>query len=261
MGFKIVEGSPKADWFPVSCYSSPTVNTAYVGQIVSLVYDGVLTPGAAGAGPDVTSYPFGIVIATNNRTPVFNTTYNAEYVSSCITQATLATRDFAFHEGMTHKGERQAMVKVAILDPTCVIEGPIRNAAIGTAPGVVTCTTASTDGLESMVHGNADVALLANNNMYFCRSGANMGIYRKSYAASQTTPTFYSPWPEDWAVGDTFVAANVGIGRQKVDFDAAGMWIENSAALTNYYLVDVLSMNLETAGAEAMQFKFARQGY
>jgi hypothetical protein len=259
-GFKIVEGTPSVKWFPVSCGTAPTSNTVYEGQIVQFATGGVIALGAEDAGPVVSKYPFGIVVGTNNRTPLYNTTYNAQYITSVITQATLAARDFAFVEGMFPKSFPQAMAKVALIDPTCVIEGPIRNGGATTAPGVVTCTTASTDGLTSMVHGAADVALLANNNMYYCRSGADRGFYNMSYAGSQTTPTFYSPWPYDWTVGDTFVAINFGLGRQKIALDSTSQWINNAGALSNYYLVDVVSMDLTKAGEEKAQFRFSRQG-
>jgi hypothetical protein len=263
MGFKIVEGTPSEKWFPISAGTGPTGNTCYIGQIVKWQTGGILPLGAAAANPDVTYFPFGIVTGITDRNGgTFSSTYQAVGTSQVITQATALARDFFGQEGMWAKNQANTIVKVAILDPTCVIEGPIKNAAIGTAPGVVTCTTASTDGLSSMVHGNADVATVANNNMYYCRSGANAGFYNSSYAASQTTPTFYTPWQYDWAVGDTFCVTNVGLGRQKIQFDSASMWIENSAALTSYYfMVDVLSMDLSQSGKESAQFKFCRQGY
>lgn len=257
MAFKIIEGSPKTAWFPVGTYG-PGAFTVYLGSIVKFAYNGVECMGAAAAGPS-TIEPFGIVVGTDaypgNAT--YSSTTNTEYIASVITQATIAARNPAFHGGMAPVGDKRVYVKVALITPETILEGPIRNAAIGTAPTVVTCTTASSDGLTSMVHGAACFTPVANNSMYYCRSGANMGLYNQNYAASTTTPTFYSPWPEDWAVGDTFVAVNIGLGRQRIDFNATNNWVECSSGLSNYWPVDVSHMDLSVAGAEKLQFKFA----
>ena len=77
-----------------------------------------------------------------------------------------------------------------------------------------------------------------------------------SYAAHQTTPTFRLAWQNCWVVGDTFAVANVGMGRQVLQFDSASMWVESSAALTSYgFAVDVLSMDLSVANQETIQFR------
>ena len=264
MGFIIKEGSPKVGWFPASCGTGPTAVKFYMGQLVQWMYGGVYPLIAAVAKPEVTSFPFGVVLGFNvapgNAT--YDSTYKCEYASSVITQATLLAKagNVAFAEGMIQKGELQLMVKVGIIAPDCtVLEGPICSGTFGTAPTVVTATTADTDGLSGMVHGTADATFVANNNMYYCHSGKNQGVYRMSYAASATTPTFYSPWPNVWAVGDTYVATNMGIGRQYVEFGTAGvgMFIDNTDNLTHAFVVNVHSMNLETAGKETAQFSFA----
>lgn len=260
MAFKVVKNPVHVGWFPISAGTSPTANTAYIGQIVKWQTGGILPIGAAAANPDVTYYPFGVVIGLNDREPVSDST--GQYGTAATTQALSIARDCAFQEGMFSKGDSQALALVALIDANTILEGPICNAARATAPGVVTCTTASSDGLSSMVHGSSDVTTVANNNMYYCRSGANAGLYRMSYAASQTTPTFYNCWPYDWAVGDTFCVTNVGLGRQLLQLDSTAMWVENSAALTSYYyVVTVNSMDLTKAGAETIQFRFTRAGY
>ena len=258
MGFHIVKtDSQNSYWLPVG-YPT-TTDTVYVGAIVKWSYNGVVPLGGAGANPDVTNYPLGIVRALNNRTPAYSSTYNAEYVASVQSQALQLARDWAFQEGMYSKSDPQPLALVDIITPSTVIEGPIRNAAIGTAPGVVTFTTGCAAGITGGVHGNADVALLANNNMYYARTGLNRGLCRGSYANSQTTPTFYTAWPYAIAIGDTMVATNVGLGEQKIDFNVENLWVENSAALTNYFSVFVLSMDLREAGKESLQFSFIKQ--
>lgn len=252
MSFKVVKGSPIVDWFPVAQGA-----TVYLGSIVQLAAgDGVSCIGAASGG-DVTPM-FGIVIGTDlypgNAT--WDSTYNTESIAAVTTQATIAARNPAFHGGMVPVGDKAAYVKVALLDHTCIVEGSIFETTYGVAPTVVTCTTASTDGLGSMVHGALTVTTRAYYNMYYCRSGANAGFYRISYAASTTTPTFYVAWPYDWAVGDTFVVVQMGLGRTKVMFNTVSTCIENGLDVnTNYYVVDCLNMDLSVAGKERAQFK------
>ena len=263
MGFKVVEGSPKVGWFPASCYNGPTAVKFYIGQLVCWFGGGVYPLIAAAAAPEVTTFPFGVVIGFNTQAPNFyDSTYKAEYATSVITKAGLIAKygQVVLTEGMMHKNELQLMLKVALIEPDCtVLEGPIYNGTAGTAVGVVTCNGVDTDGLTGMTHTASDATLVANNNMFYCRSGKNRGLYRMSYAASATTPTFYSPWPYSWVVSDTFAVTNIGIGRQYAEFGAAGvgMFISNSDDLAEAYVLNVHSMNLEVAGAETAQFTFA----
>jgi len=265
MGFKVVEGSPKVGWFPASCYNGPTVITYYIGQLVSWLGGGVYPLVAAAAAPEVTTFPFGVIIGFNTdpSTAVYNSTYQEEQASNVITQATLNAKSgkVAFTEGMMTKNEKQLMIKVALIKPDCtVLQGPIYKSTNGTAPGVVTCNGVDSNGLTGMTHTAADATLVANNNMYACRTGSNRGLYRTSYGvATATTPTFYSPWPYSWAIGDTFVAVNFGLGRQYVEFGAAGvgMFFDNADGLTEAYVVNVHSMKLMTVGQEHATFTFA----
>jgi len=242
---------------PINCGNGPTATTVYHGQIVYNPYDGVKTIIAAVAKPEIVCYPLGIVLGGNNRTPLFNSTYNANYISSVITQANLLAREFFGVEGMYSKGEPQAMAKIAVLDRSCVIEGPIAGTTVSTAPEVVTCDAVDTDGLTGMTHSALSWTPTANNNMFYCRSGKNMGLYRMSYAASTTTPTFYSPWPYSWVVGDTFAVVPVGIGRQYLEFyGGLGLWVSSTDDLTHAYAVEVIKLDLSVAGRETIQFKF-----
>lgn len=260
MGFSIVEGGvgvPSAKWFPVSCVTG-TGATVYEGQLVKLVDgDGIEPLTASGASPAVI-LPIGVVVAVNNRTPTFSTVCNANYATAQVTQATELARDYFGAEGMFSKGEPSTMAKVALIDRSTVLEGTIFKTSYGTAPTVLTLTTGSAAGITGFVHNTADSTLTTLNNMYYCRSGLNKGLYRSSYAGSATTPTFYRPWPYASSIGDTFVATPFGLGRQMMDFNSIGTFIDNAAAYGSsyYYKVDVLSINLATAGQEKAQFRF-----
>ena len=78
MGFEVVHGSPLKIWCPVDMADTGT-ETLYVGQLVKAGSDGVLNLGQASGIADLTNkvVPFGVVTGTNNKTPVFNSTYKA----------------------------------------------------------------------------------------------------------------------------------------------------------------------------------------
>lgn len=256
-GFRIVEGTPSVKWYAVQ--NSATV---YIGQIVQHCTCGVAVLDAANDAPQAAAngVPFGIVIGINNRTPTSNSTYSADYGTQVSTLATAAARDWYGVEGMWGKSDNQLFAKVALIDSTSIIEGPIFDTTYGTAPTVVTCTTADSNGLSGMIHSAGGAAnYAAYNAMYYCRSGNNKGIYRQpSAVATMTTPTFVQPWPNIWTVGDTFVVTGIGLGKQKLQTDAYSMFIDDNANNYggSYFPVFVVSMDLATAGQETAQFRF-----
>lgn len=257
-GFKIVHsghGEPKIYSFPVAAVGG-SANTVMVGQIVKYVDGSGIAPmGASSANTTQSVFPFGIVVAVNNRTPVSNSTYSTEYGTQVITQATELARDYFGAEGMWSKSDPQLLAKVAIIERSSVIEGPIMKTAYGTAPGILTVSTANATGV-TMVHNSGDMTYAANNCLYYCRTGLNAGLYRGSNSTSATTPTFLVPFPYAIAANDTFVASAVGLGtRQKINFDALSMYVDNAAAVTDYYPADVLQIDLSTAGQERVQFR------
>jgi len=261
MGFQVVKNPVHVGWYPVD-YNNVTAQTVYVGQFVTLgVADscsGVKPWAIAGAADTTTDHvPIGIVVGTNNRTPLFDaTTYKTEYITAVQSQANQLARDFYGAEGMFGKSDPQALVQVAFLGPQTVIKGQIFNAAYGTAPTVQTVTTGSTTGAGYTANAS-EFTPVAYNATFYCRSVANRGLYRVSYDPSTTTKTFYVYWPHDIAVGDTFVGSNMALGTCTAMFDSTGQFIDNSAAVatTNYIYVDVLELNLETAGSEYALFR------
>jgi hypothetical protein len=257
-GFSIVHsghGFPVTQWFPVAA-TGGSANTVLIGQIEKYTdATGVEPMGASSANTTQAVFPFGITIGVNRRTPTSNSTYSTESGTQAITQATELARDYFGAEGMWIKSDPQLLARIALIDRNTVIQGPIMKTAYGTAPGVVTVTTANSAG-TTMVHGAADMTTAANNNLYYCRTGLNAGLYRGSNSTSATTPTFNVPWPYAIAVGDTFCISSVGLGtRQKINFDALDMYVDNAAAVTNYYVADVLQIDLSTAGQERVQFR------
>lgn len=257
-GFEIVEGGSRPIWMPVD-YGSGGAATVYEGQLV--VAGAVATcQGVKGWTPagnaDTTAdqVPFGVVLGLNNKTPLYNSTYGA-YGTSVGTQATLLARDWRLAEGMWAKGDPALMALVAPITPATILKGRIFDSTWGTAPTLQTVTTGSTDGL-GFTGTTAGFTPVAYNATYYCRTGANKGLYRVSYDTSATVHTFYLPFPYDIAIGDTFVAANIGLGTVKMCLGGGGCFIDNNAAVGSDYLwADVLELNLETAGSEYAIFR------
>ena len=249
--FKVVKNPVWTDWFQVN-YNS----TVYVGELVKLVGSGIEALPAAAAGPAVI-YPMGVVVGVNDQVPTYDSTYKNNKIAGVATGALMAARKWTGTEGMNSKRESIPMAQVAIIGSNTVLKGRIYNAAYGTAPTVVTATTGSTLGATGMVHGASDAASVAYMHTYCGRSGLNRGFYRVPYSTSTTTPTFYAAWPNAWSIGDTYVVANLSVGRSKMQTDALGMYIDNAGATsTNYYDVDVYSLDLEVAGKENATFRF-----
>lgn len=264
-GFTVVSENYDVGWYPVH-YNSETL---YVGQIVTLDVGGPdyglkAWDVAGAADTTVNQCPFGIVLGFNNRTPVFNTTYKAEYGTSVSTQAAQLARDWVGAEGMWSKGDPALMAQVAILDSTTKIKGRIFHGSYGTACDTATVTTASTDG-STITTAARDYAGVAANTIWYCRSGANAGLYRVGYDTSTTAATFYITWPYDTAVGDVFVGVNLGLGVCKIDLDAVGTYIEQYADAnsfgTDYFWGRVLSVNLKEAGNEYAIFQLTPNNF
>ena len=260
--FTPLYGSPATIWIPVSRVSSAI--TLYVGQLVQFPVgqDGAI-PLAVASGVGDTSGKqviYGVVVGTNDLSPTYSSTYG-QYVASVQSQADLNARRQMGVEGMHPKGDHQAMVQVALITEETVLKGDIRNAALGTAPSLLTVTTGSTTG-AGFTSNACDFTPVAYACTTYCRTGANAGIYRISSDTSTTVETNNVYWDNDIAVGDTFVRVPMkqGISYAQINSTsgALGLWLEASASpATNYFILDVLELNLEKAGQESATFRFA----
>jgi hypothetical protein len=264
MAFTVVHQSHHQTlWAPVE-----VSETVYVGSIIGMDTATPLSgvqpmPVAAGAA-NVTNLdvPLGVVVGTNNTGPnkVYSSSYGgAEYITAGNeASAHDSTTQFQGVEGPLR--EDYAMVEYIPITAETVIRGSIYNAAYGTAPTAVAVTTGSgTDGLD-MTTAASDVATVANFATAYCRTGNNMGRYRILTTASSTTHEFTPALKADVAVGDTFVIIN-GLrpfGMSYAYIDAEGTYIDCSAALTaNYLMIDVVRLDLSTAGEEYVEFRFS----
>lgn len=259
MGFRVVDANPQVVWVPVD-----NADTLYQGQIVKAGGDGVVPFGAASGAADTSNkgVPMGVVIGVNAKSPTFNSTYKGLSITAVASQANQLARDWFGAEGMYSKGDPQALVRVALIGPNTLLEGPIFNAAYGTAISAKTETTGSADGLTVTLAttASADFTPVADLCTLYCRTGANMGLYRVTDSTSKTSLAVDVAFPYDIAIADTFVYVPLRpFGVSYVQFDAESTYIEGgtSASLaTNYHIVDVIRLNLAESGKETAIFKF-----
>lgn len=270
MSFRIVRGQPThAEWMATDGSS-----TYYIGQIVAYsaaskaATVGTVVPLAVPAGvADTTNFQViaGIVVGTSNRTPSVDTTLG-DKITGVITQANQLARDWTGNEGMYIKGDPQALVQVAPITPETIIEGPIYNAAYGTAPTVVSDTagTDTTGYTTAGTTGACDFGPKANICSIYCRSGANRGIIRTTNDnnnATLTAPDTTVAFPYDVALGDTFVRVPLKHGLSHIYIAGPGMYIDCSkpasgADFDHTFQVVVHKLDLAEARKERAQFRF-----
>lgn len=243
----------------------------YVGQIVCVNNEGIepldqasgvgdlaahLT--ATGATGTANNIPFGIILGFNLRSPSFDTTYKAETATETVT--TSATSDSYFGVEGPLRVPKDTMAEVAVIYPHTRIRGHIFNAAYGTATTVGTVSTGGT--VSSTTTAASPVNTVANLSTIYFRTGACAGQYRILDSASTTTHTWDAATDGTVAVGDTAVAVN-GLrtfGHSLMQLDSEATYIDSSAALTaDYFFINVLKLDLSTAGSEYVEFNFSPQ--
>ena len=250
-------------------FGSDGASTYYVGQLVCFsdttagtMIDGSVTPLAVPAGAaDTTNKQViaGVVVGFNNRTPTYDSTWKANYATGVLTQADQLARDWALNKGMYSIGDPQVLIDVAIIEPCSLIEGPIYQAAYGTAPTVITdsdgtdTTGYTTAGLTSTA-GHTPVDMMST---IYCRTGANAGLYRTTNNTSTTAPDTTIAFPYDVASGDSFVYVGLKQGLSFMYIAGPGMYIDASATpASNYFATIVEKLDLKTAGEEKALFRF-----
>lgn len=258
-GFEVVESPLRTIWMPVGTSTTNAI-TLYVGQLISNTI-ATASSGATAfvqAGTEDSQKPFGVVVGTNNKAPVFDSTYKCEYITSAVTQATMLARKSALlgdGGGMHYPSDSAAFVKVAVIGPCTVLKGRIFAGAYGTALSTSTIGTTSTDGLT--LTATHPFTTIAYNSTFTGRTGLNKGISRVVRSASASAPTLYLPFPYDPTAADVFVGANVAQGNTLLTFDALGTYVNGQAAQTAANRVNVLDINLETSGSEYVIFSFS----
>lgn len=257
MGFEVIEKPVRTIWVPIDNANRSTYETLYQGQLVYSSSDGVVNLGQASGVADTSGkkVPFGAVVGFNAKNPQYNSTYKGEYLMAVDPHST--TTEFVGVEGPWSKGDKSAMAQISVIGPETILKGRLFNASYGTAPSVVTVSTASTTG-AGYTASACDFTPVADLCSTYCRTGANRGIYRITTDTSTTVRTTGHYFPNDIAVGDTFVSVPLRtIGTSYVQTDAEATFFDVSASpATNYWVIEVLELNLKTAGDEYVIFRF-----
>jgi len=249
--FTIAHGPVQKIWAPVI-----NTDTLYVGQIVVVGNEGVSPlPTALGVNDTTTkSVPFGVVVGTNRKSPLFDSTNKAEYITYA-DPSTAGNEDYVMTEGPWAKGDLQAMVEVALIDSTTILKGKIFNAAYGTAPAATALSGTPTTTTATSAATSTGIANLST--LYF-RDGAARGSYRVTDDTSTTALTWDLPTVNAAASGDIVVRVPLRPqGESYMQVGAEGNYINSGADLSlNYYAISVVRLDLSTAGNEYCEFRF-----
>ena len=263
--FRIAEGPSRTFWV-----AGNGTGTYYIGQLQSYIAaskaatPGTIVPLAVPAGAaDATNFqiPAGIAVGFNSRVQTSNS--GGQYSTAVVSSANQLARDWMFQEGMYVKGDPQLLIQLAEILPETIIEGDIRNAAIGTAPTLLT-VSASTDA-DGMISGNVTTNAtqftpIANKGTIYCRSGRNAGLYRVTVDTSTTVPQVTTAFPYNVVAGDTFVRVpfKQGFSAVYIGYTVPGMAVDSAieaAAATNFHVM-IYKMDLSVALKETVQFRF-----
>lgn len=254
MGFEVVhcDTSDQKLWAPV-------INTdiLYVGQLLISANEGVSPLGAAVGAADTTGkqVPWGVTVGTNAKTPVFDTTYNSDRITYKAAD-TAGSEDYVGVEGPWKKNDRQAMVEYLPLTATTVLKAPLYTDALGTSPTVTTFASGlSTLGGTGSAVEEAGVAALST---LFIRSGVVAGSYRVTDDTSTTVMTWDNELNASPVAGDTAVRINLRpLGTCRMQIGTEALFIDTGATVTtNYFLIDVVRLDLSEAGREYVEFRF-----
>ncbi len=266
-GIIVAQGSPQEIWVPVKADST----TIYVGGIVthgqsSLDEGVVMLPDAAGID-DVTNHnmPFGVVIGTNLKTALWDTTYLCNYITSpaAADPHDGSANEYVGVEGPYSKGDPTAMVKVALITPDTVLRAPIYVGAVNTGPTVMTATAGSATGVQ-IVASAGQITNVANLGTIYCRTGQNAGCYRIRTDSDDgtTAATWDLAMPRDGAAGDTYVTVPLRpYGHSTIQFDSVtASWIEGGddavANGTAVRPISVVRLDLREPKKEFVDFMF-----
>jgi len=250
--FKVVKQSGLGTiWLPVA-----SGTTLYVGQLVTKSSAGdYLTYFGAAASAGDSKRPLGVVVATNDKTPAYSSTYNEHYISGVQTQDAQLARKWQGAQGMWSAGDPIPMVQVELIGKDTVLLGTFDSALTPFQPAEANTTGNTLKKSETSKRG------VNYNTTFYCRSGKNVGIYRVcatgSNSSSVTTYSFNTYWPYAIATSDYYVMANIAPGNCMINFTSTGLYIDPDNALSNYYNVIVEGIDLTQADLETVIFRFA----
>lgn len=260
MGFKVISETPQTVWAPIT-----DSDTLYIGQLVKCAgNEGVQPAGTASGNADTTGkgYLYGIIVGTSNSTPLYNSTYKTEYITDATPKA--STTIFTGVEGPWSKGDHQAMVEIAIINPSTVIRGPIYKGAVGTV--LPEHTVAASKGhyanctLDSTPKAGFSAGDAVGYMTAYFRTGSNAGTYRLLDSTSSVSLTWDKNLYASASNDDKVILVN-GLrpnGYSKFYLDSESLFINNAnTASANYYIGSVVRLDLRESGNEFCDFTFA----
>lgn len=262
MAISIVSGSPQVVWMPIK----PSA-TVYVGSLVSIdqsaLDEGVVVrPVAVGASNTTNKdVPLGVCVGTNNKNPVYSSTYLAEYITDPgVTGLRANTAEYVGVEGPWPGGEKRAMVQVALIGPGTVLRAPIRVTAVGTLLSELTSSAGNANGL-TVTTGACNFTPVANLCTVYCRAGANAGQYRITDDTSTTVATWDVQMLSTTATtGETYVRVPMrhhGVSYVLIGDGTVASFVDASASpATNYDIIHVVRLDLREKGNEYVEFMF-----
>jgi len=215
----------------------------YVGQpvIEDANFYGHVTPPTdvdGGAAPDATTPFLGLCVGIVND-PLYSSTYQADYAVYDSTMATVVAND----------NKDAAQVLVAIARPGDIWQTPVVKDTLGTALDTLTETTGDATGVTITHNSTSDHQ--SGYATVYCRTGANRGLYRIMTSGSATTKVVTVPFPYATAANDTFVSAQIRLGRFMLAFDSLYMAIDGNVATGgSYYTAFCHKLDLEASGEE-----------
>lgn len=253
MGFTIGNGPPvQKTWSPII-----NTDTLYVGQLVKVDNEGVQPLAVASGAADTSQkqLPWGVVVGHNRKIPIHDTSFQTDSITY-VDPSSANAEDYISVEGVWARGDLQAMVEVALIDSTTILRGPLFTDSFGTAPtvgtlsGSPTTTTATTSAVEE--------SGIAKRSTMFVRTGVAAGHIRVTDDASPTAITWDLPLTVASVAGDKIVRVNLTPqGPCQVNTDSQSLFIDTGATVSsNYFLIDVVRLDLRIAGSEYVEFRF-----
>ena len=155
------------------------------------------------------------------------------------------------------------LVKVTLAIPyACLINGPVYNAAYGTALTELTESTTDSTGV-TVTHDQTALDIKDDFCMCYCRSGANKGHYRQVATVNTSSQVMGVAYPYAITAGDVFVVSPGVPGNCGLQIGGTANYIDGATPLNAslvYYSVYLHSMDLEVSGEENLVFTFLASG-
>lgn len=254
-------GTEKAPHMPM--FAIDGTDIIHAGSIVKTSGDGVAPIGAASGAADTStkSTILGLVMGNTNdqNNKTYDTTFNASKVTGIVTQADQVARNgkyFGNTGAMYPKGDSIPLVKVALLTPYTILRSRIYDGSYGSLPTLLTVTTGDAVGL-GFTSNATDFTPVADLCTTHFRTGASAGLYRVSDDSNTTVSTNDVAFRGGIAVGDTAIRVPFRQGLSFAQLDTEAIFVDVSATpASDYYIINVIDMNLEIAGEETVDFTF-----